>query len=87
MEINGISPHGRKSSLSVTNKDYENHLFFTIEDPELWWPNGYGRQPLYQVEVLLKSASATIDSQQLQIGLRTLTIKRQKDPMGRILCF
>ena len=22
-----------------------------IEDPQLWWPNGYGRQDLYTVEV------------------------------------
>ena len=24
-----------------------------IPNPELWWPNGYGGQPLYQVEVSL----------------------------------
>ena len=28
-----------------------------IENPRLWWPNGYGSQPLYQVDVaLLKEA-------------------------------
>ncbi len=26
-----------------------------IPDPELWWPNGYGKQPLYQVDVSLIS--------------------------------
>ncbi len=24
-----------------------------IPNPELWWPNGYGGQPLYQVEISL----------------------------------
>jgi beta-mannosidase len=24
-----------------------------VPNPELWWPNGYGGQPLYQVEVTL----------------------------------
>lgn len=23
----------------------------TLSDPELWWPNGYGKQPLYEVQV------------------------------------
>ncbi len=24
-----------------------------VDDPKLWWPNGYGEQPLYEVEVTL----------------------------------
>ena len=27
---------------------------FTNNEVELWWPVGYGQQPLYEVEVLLK---------------------------------
>lgn len=27
----------------------------TVSDPQLWWPNGYGEQPLYRVEALLVS--------------------------------
>ena len=27
-----------------------------IPEPILWWPNGYGEQPLYQVEVFLLSS-------------------------------
>ncbi len=29
-----------------------------IPNPQLWWPNGYGEQPLYQVEVFLKQGGA-----------------------------
>lgn len=28
----------------------------TVSGPQLWWPNGYGEQPLYQVEALLVPA-------------------------------
>nr|WP_300816640.1 glycoside hydrolase family 2 protein [uncultured Acetatifactor sp.] len=28
----------------------------TVSDPQLWWPNGYGEQPLYRVEALLVPA-------------------------------
>ncbi len=54
----------------------------TVEDPQLWWPNGYGAQPLYQAQVLLMSATDTqepLDSWQKNIGLRTMTVNT--DPM------
>lgn len=28
---------------------------FSLEDPELWWPNGYGSQPLYYLKVKISS--------------------------------
>ena len=27
----------------------------TMTNPQLWWPNGYGAQPLYTAEVELRS--------------------------------
>lgn len=33
----------------------------TVSDPQLWWPNGYGEQPLYQVEALLMPAGNGFD--------------------------
>ena len=48
-----------------------------IENPKLWWPNGYGEQPLYVVRV-----RAAGDKWERFIGLRTLTVKREKDQWG-----
>lgn len=56
-----------------------------IDAPKLWWPNGYGEQPLYTVEVLLKADGETVDVWKRRIGLRTLTMKREKDEWGE--CF
>lgn len=50
-----------------------------IADPQLWWPNGLGEQPLYTVQVTLGGG---LDSWQRRIGLRTLTITRKKDQWG-----
>lgn len=50
-----------------------------IENPQLWWPNGLGEQPLYQVEVTLGDG---LDSWCRRIGLRTLTVTRKKDQWG-----
>lgn len=57
----------------------------TISEPQLWWPNGYGAQPLYEVKALLVPVSdAGRESEPLdvwckRIGLRTVTVNT--DPM------
>jgi beta-mannosidase len=62
-----------------------------INDPELWWPNGYGEQPLYQVEVLLKDGNAStdelLDQRVYQVGLRTIELRQQEDQWGRSFAF
>lgn len=54
-----------------------------VEKPKLWWPNGYGEQPLYQL-----TASAG-DGQRVTktIGLRTLTISQKADAWGNEFAF
>ena len=53
-----------------------------IEDPMLWWPNGYGEQYLYTVEVTLLKGKKILDTWERRIGLRTLTMHREKDAWG-----
>lgn len=53
-----------------------------IQNPQLWWPNGLGKQPLYRVTVRL----ATGDTRTWRIGLRTMTISREKDEWGEEFC-
>jgi beta-mannosidase len=54
-----------------------------IENPALWWPNGYGSQPLYTVKLILFSPRGKeLDTWERRIGLRTMTVRRQKDKWG-----
>ena len=53
-----------------------------IVNPELWWPNGYGDQPLYGVKVTLRGEGKELDFWERRIGLRTMTISREKDEWG-----
>lgn len=53
-----------------------------IQNPQLWWPNGLGKQPLYRVTVRL----ATGDTRTWRIGLRTMTVSREKDEWGEEFC-
>lgn len=55
----------------------------TIVEPQLWWPNGYGEQPLYTVKArLLGSDGRVLDTWERQIGLRTMTMDIRPDEWG-----
>jgi len=66
-------------------KDYSQ---IKIEDPKLWWPNGYGSQPLYTVKVSLKDENDNLlDTWERKIGLRTCELSTEKDEWGNEFCF
>lgn len=44
-----------------------------IPEPQLWYPNGYGEQPLYSLELkLLDEEDMVLDTRSLQTGIRKL---------------
>lgn len=44
-----------------------------IPEPQLWYPNGYGEQPLYSLELkLLDEEDMVLDTRRLQTGIRKL---------------
>jgi beta-mannosidase len=65
-----------------TSKYEEAPKKITITKPELWWPHGYGSQPLYTVKLVLFYKGREIDSWERRYGLRTMTMHRQKDKWG-----
>jgi beta-mannosidase len=66
------------------------HLRLPIDAPQLWWPNGYGSQPLYQVTVTLHPVDqpgAVVDRRDFQVGLRTIELRQEEDEFGRSFTF
>lgn len=54
-----------------------------VDNPELWWPRGYGKQPLYHLAVdLLCAAGVQIDHWQTRIGFRTIRLDTSPDAEG-----
>jgi len=62
-----------------------NQISFTavLENPKLWWPNGMGEQNLYTVKVCASMSEKECDSKQIQSGIRTVTIDKQRLSEGR----
>ncbi len=63
-------------------------LALAIDKPRLWWPNGMGDQPLYDIKVeLLDGEGRTLDVWARRIGLRRLELERVKDEWGESFRF
>ena len=54
----------------------------TIRNPKLWWPNGYGAQPLYPLVVRVAG-----DEVRKRLGLRTLAVVNTEDKRGLSMGF
>ncbi len=67
-------PGGSKTSYNQTT--------FTIDDPKIWWPNGFGEQPLYEICIKQYVDGELSDCCGKKIGLRTLSMNTQKDEFG-----
>lgn len=58
-----------------------------IQNPQRWWPNGMGDQPLYEVTVELRQDRRLLDQSTRRIGLRTLRLDRHADAWGESFQF
>ncbi|MER6347046.1 glycoside hydrolase family 2 protein [Streptomyces sp. NPDC001595] len=60
-------------------------LTLDVPDVALWWPRGYGEQPLYDLEVTLAEEGPEerpLDSWHRRVGFRTVELDRSADEHG-----
>lgn len=59
-----------------------------IENPSLWWPNGHGDQPLYDVTLeAVDEDDRVVGIWMRRIGLRTIVLDRHPDEWGESFQF
>ena len=51
----------------------ENTPALRMENPKLWWPNGYGEPYLYNVELAFETEGKISDEKQFKTGIRQMT--------------
>jgi len=54
-----------------------------IRQPKLWYPAGYGDQPLYEFSANVSIAGQTAEKRTAKIGLRSIVLDRHLDQWGR----
>lgn len=62
----------------------------TVDGPQRWFPNGYGKQPLYRYELEVMDTAdgkARLASVSARTGLRSVELRRDRDPRGTAFYF
>jgi len=85
--INLTAPNGRTYALKKTvTEDVTFEII--VEEPQLWWPNGFGKANLYDVAItLLGENEKELDQLQKKIGIRSIELSREDDEWGQEFCF
>ncbi len=58
-----------------------------IRQPKLWYPAGYGEQPLYEFTAQVSTGGQTAEQRKVKTGLRSIVLRRQLDKWGRSFKF
>src|SRR5215207_11327690 len=62
-------------------------LVIEVPDAPLWWPAGYGDQPLADLNVTLSTVGEELDRWQRSIGFRTVELNTSHDEVGSAFTF
>ena len=74
-------------SLSLSKGPQHTVLPITLDNPQLWWPNEMGEQPLYDFEVRLLKDGKLLDSKTFKSGIKTFEMVDEPDSIGRAFYF
>ena len=60
---------------------------FLVKDPKLWYPHGYGGQPLYKVTATVTDGQSNLDSLSKRTGFRKSELVQEPDEVGKSFYF
>ncbi|MEM2087571.1 MAG: glycoside hydrolase family 2 protein [Thermoproteota archaeon] len=78
-----VKEETRNVSPGMNNFNFE----FVIQDPKIWWPNGYGEQNLYDLEISIDNSTGVLDAVRRRVGIRKIEIVQDKDEEGKTFFF
>lgn len=82
-----LSINGKLNNIQLKKGKNTIQIPFTIQNPKLWQPNGWGDPNLYNIKISLQKDSQIIDHKTEKIGLRTIELIQEKDEQGKSFYF
>jgi beta-mannosidase len=73
-EIATVSVHAGRNAIDLP---------IEIRQPKLWYPAGYGEQPLYEFTAQVGTSSQVSEERKAKAGLRSIVLHRDLDRWGR----
>jgi len=64
-----------KNAPAIVDLNENNTHELNIRDPQLWWPNGYGKPNLYRIRLQYANSSGISDDTSFVFGIRTVSTK------------
>lgn len=77
-----VSVAGVSVSAEIAAGETEATVSASVPDVELWWPAGYGEQPLYDVDVRIEASGVVLDEARRRVGFRTVAWDSTPDDAG-----
>ncbi len=78
---------GKKIARKVSLKPSETQIVSfekqTLKDPQLWWPNGIGAQPMQQIRFSFTTNGKESDAEEVSFGIREITTAKNASNGGR----
>lgn len=76
-----------KMELSVEQGTNTYEVEIQIPNPDLWWPNGSGKQKLYEIDVQILEGKYLHDQITQKIGIREIELVNELDSIGKSFYF
>lgn len=77
-----LDPDGKEIYSESQKCEADNRFCTQVANPSVWWPNGYGEQPLYHVELSMMQDGIQVSQKTVTVGIRDFTVVRRKDRYG-----
>jgi beta-galactosidase/beta-glucuronidase len=61
-------------SATVMDGKFRVRVAAQVDKPQLWWPRGYGAQPLYKAEITLLAGGQAVEAARRTLGFRRITM-------------
>ena len=67
-------PRTKEVTLQPKQKQTISFSALTVKNPRLWWPNGYGAQELYTLDLSFEINGVVSDTESVRFGIRQISV-------------